>query len=250
MGATSVTGTGNGGAENYNSRQLNSSIVQTQSDLSDVQEDVNSLIPNSSLLTDLVAFYPIQGFKDTSGNGNYLSTGFYPTDWKINPTKFGWGLADGNSPDFEGFLSGGAWSASFWAFQYSSDYVGLIFANTAWDTELGVTLINISSNTVVETSKDSNPITQSGSIAQSSRSWIHVAISVDATGAFDLYLNGTLLETNTFDLEDVTIASFYARDNSGQIASTICLVGFWDREITSDEVEMLYNDGNGFDPTA
>lgn len=86
------------------------------------------------------------------------------------------------------------------------------------------------------------------SVAFSDATWYNLVITYDGT-TIVTYVNGTNYVNNTpagaFVTADSLEVGGFSWTTSGDLAGDVDEIGIWNRTLTTDEVEGLYNDGNG-----
>jgi len=77
--------------------------------------------------------------------------------------------------------------------------------------------------------------------------WHHIVVTYGATNKFNVYLDNVLIITGTQGLNSpgTQVISSGPGYGTSQVAQTIDEINIWDRELSSTEVESLFNVGSG-----
>lgn len=190
--------------------------------------------------TGLLAFYKLDNVNDASGNGKtltnnntvtfsagkignaanvdsgkYLSISSLSIPWQTAASLSGWIKTTNNTPQLSLFFS---YNVGFGIGIESNsiltvyDYLGGEVYSTA----------TISANT-----------------------WHHIVVTTSGN-VLKIYLDGVLVGTLTNILQN--ISGLAINDSSYPFTGQADAVGVWNRELTTQEIAQLYNNGNGLEP--
>jgi len=208
----------------------------------------NSVFP----MKDLLAFWRLEGLTDSSGNGNSLTNN--------NSVQFVAGKI-GNCAEFNGsnnYLSLGSFSSSFYS---NSPYTFSLWYNITtlknYFTLIGCfNTVTFNIHGFANGDLDvNNSAAADASIAGffTTNSWNHMVVSRDISGNIKIYKNAVQLYNApaqvTYGL--VPFIEIGALSTYGSTFATdgkIDAVGIWTRELTEQEIETLYNNGEGLEP--
>jgi hypothetical protein len=200
-------------------------------------------------MANLLAFWRLEGLTDSSGNGNSLTNN--------NSVQFVAGKI-GNCAEFNGsdnYLSLGSFSSSFYS---DSPYTFSLWYNITtlknYFTLIGcynTGTFNIHGFVNGDLAVN-NSAAADASIAGffTTNSWNHMVVSRDISGNIKIYKNAVQLYNApaqvTYGL--VPFIEIGALSTYGSVFATngkIDAVGIWSRALTEEEIQALYNDGNG-----
>jgi hypothetical protein len=191
--------------------------------------------------TGLLAFWKLDDLTDSSGNGYTLTNN--------NTVTFGAGKI-GDAAVFNGsnYLNRSLtvdwsqdFSISFWVLADNVASYGVVFNGGGGES--------ISCNYTGSNSFDVNN-GASGNINFSFTpgAWRHVVVTKTATD-LDVYVDGAIAVNGTPQSHTAKTSVFIGRsDSSANFTGKVDALGIWNRDLTSQEIAQLYNNGNGVEP--
>lgn len=200
----------------------------------------------SSLLTDINSYWKLD---EASGNAIDSVSAFTGTingdvtnnvAGKIN-TAFQFGSGTGFL-NCSTIFSSSVFSFSAWVYRNAT---GILFLVIGGSTGAGAVGFEIDTDDIIKLVKEGYGGLYQGLTPVPATTWTHIAVTYDAAGLVQIYLNGTLDDSGT-DLQtlswgDITIGRFNAASCDGRIDE----VGIWSRVLTGAEITTLYNGGAG-----
>ncbi|MEE2671256.1 MAG: LamG-like jellyroll fold domain-containing protein [Bdellovibrionota bacterium] len=192
-------------------------------------------------LNNLFSFGPIDHATGKHGNSVDCST-MGSSSYQRNTTSSG--MAYGSSNDF---------SIGFWANMYvnealigylleldcGADYVQIYSNPSSRDVEISITGVTLNVSSVFSTDN----------------TWFHLVYLVDRDGGLKLYVNGTLAGSNSSittgtilpTLNEISPCGFYSGSFGSRFNGSIDSLGIWNRLLTTEEINALYNGNNTLD---
>ncbi len=209
-----------------------------------------SQLPSYVPTTGLLAWYPMNGNgNDVSGTNNNATNngatfindrnGVANAAASFNGTTAYMSVA---TPTFT-FTSTGSFSYSFWINKQTQPTAGIVLMTGSNVADNFITLFQGVTNQQFGTNKQQQPWIWA-TCAHNVNIWTHYVASYN-NGAMNLYKNGVLQSSATFNYTGVTSANLplYIGQgfSGGNFAGSIDDIGVWNRALTQSEVTILYN---------
>lgn len=156
------------------------------------------------------------------------------------------GVATGLEKTLSGFDTSGGYSINFWANIDANDTDGTIFNISNSESDTLLAFKGASSNSlffrVIDDSVTASTTEVSDAFVEDS--WINVGITSSVTGDLSIYVNGVSEYSGNIGTFSGTL--FDEIFLGGGFKGEIDEVKFWEEELSSEDIEDLYNDGNGY----
>ena len=192
-------------------------------------------------------YWAMEDLTDSSGNGLTLTNeaGATSTTGILNNT-YQWNSADGDYFSASKILdTSKAFTVSLWAFKDTDQTQGIINLATqnkvlVYWSGTGKTRLLIDESTIID---------YTGTTAVST--WHHIVVTHDGSGNYEMFIGNKSVGSgsgSTFN-DSVDMRLGYQYDTPPYLLDgRIDEIGLWQRELSSSEIDELYNNGDGYNP--
>lgn len=192
-------------------------------------------------LNNLFYFGSINYATGKHGNSIDCST-MDSSNYLRNTTSSGMGY--GTSNDFSIAFWGNMYfnegsSSYLLELDYGADYVQIYSNAASRDVEISITGVTLNVSNVFSTDN----------------TWYHLVYLVDRDGGLKLYVNGTLAGSNSLvttgtnlpTLSEINPCGFHSGSFGSRFNGSLDSLGIWNRLLTTEEINALYNGNNSLD---